>query len=100
MGVLQLLQSRPALEQIGDQGAVQVVEPVQNLREVQLQGSGETIAMAGFLVYQLAAFFSQEMQQVSGCKGRRDSRWRTNKSSSEAASWGSLLAPDGENVSR
>src|SRR5215469_3997008 len=64
MGVRQLLQSRPALEQIGDQGAVQVVEPVQNLREVQLQGSGETIAVAGFLVYQLAAFFYQEMQQA------------------------------------
>ena len=63
MGVLQLLQSRPALEQIGDQGAVQVVEPVQNLREVQLQGSGETIAVAGFFVYQSAAFFYQEMQQ-------------------------------------
>src|SRR5215469_18487899 len=45
-------------------GAVQVVEPVQNLREVQLQGSGETIAVAGFLVYQLAAFFYQEMQQA------------------------------------
>src|SRR5215475_8798485 len=54
-----------ALEQIGDQGAVQVVEPVQNLREVQLQGSGETIAVAGFLVYQLATFFYQEMQQAS-----------------------------------
>src|SRR5262249_41052816 len=64
MGVLQLLQSRPAWEQIGDQGAVQVVEPVQNLREVQLQGSGETMAVAGFLVYQLAAFFYQEMQQA------------------------------------
>src|SRR5215469_4461582 len=29
-----------------------------------VQGSGETIAVAGFLVYQLAAFFYQEMQQA------------------------------------
>src|SRR3954451_21216744 len=48
----------------GDQGTVQVVEPMQNLREVQLQGSGETIAVTGFLVYQLAAFFYQEVQQA------------------------------------
>src|SRR6516162_3978741 len=39
MGVLQLLQSRPALEQIGDQGAVQVVEPVQNFREYRFRAA-------------------------------------------------------------
>ena len=64
MRPLQLLQGRPAFQQIPHQGTGHIVEPAENLREIQFQAIGQTKVHARLFIHRLTAFLYQEMQQT------------------------------------
>jgi hypothetical protein len=68
MRPLQFLQARPALQQIPYQGASYIPEPLKDLREIQFQAIGQTIALPRFLIYRAPPRLHQELQQAGfGC---------------------------------
>ena len=68
---LQLLQRRPALQQRAHQFRVQVLKPVQHLREVDLQVARQTIGCARLLIHQLASFLHQILYSAGRFRVRR-----------------------------
>jgi hypothetical protein len=59
---LELVQTRPALQQSPDQGASDIIKPTPNLRKIEFQTIGQTIALSGLLIDGAPAFLYQEMQ--------------------------------------
>ena len=64
MSSLQLLQVRPAVQQVPYQRAGHVIEPLQNLGKIQLQTIRQTMALPRLLIHHLPTFLHQEMQQA------------------------------------
>jgi hypothetical protein len=54
----------PAIQQITPQRGIDIVDPIQNLREKDLQPAGQTVALAGLLIHPGPALFHQHLQQA------------------------------------
>lgn len=63
---LGLKQGRPAGQEVAEQHVVVLIEPVQGLRVVLLEGVGQAIAQAGFVVDQFAPALGQADQGTHG----------------------------------
>ena len=65
---LQLFQIRPTLQQSAYQRHGLILEPLQYLRKVQLQASGQTVALPRLFIHHQPPLFHQPLQQARlGC---------------------------------
>jgi hypothetical protein len=104
MHPLELLQGRPAFEQIPHQWTGHIIEPAENLREIQLQAIGQPKVRARLFIHRLAAFLHQEMQQTGFHRirpqGAQPFAMTQQQIQQGIGVAGSLLAPEGAKVSR
>ena len=65
-GALDELEGRPALDEVGEDGSLLVAEPVENLREVGLQGGGDAIGDADAILDQGATSLDEAPERAHG----------------------------------
>src|SRR5205085_800306 len=70
MGMLRILEGRPTLEESAADGGINVVEPEQGLRIVNLEIGGEAVTVARSFIDEFAAMLHQPLQQT-GLRGLR-----------------------------
>ena len=63
---LQLCECGPTAEKCRGNGRRQVIEPVQNLRKIQLELIGDAVGVRGSEIHQLPAFFHQQLEPARG----------------------------------